>query len=121
MPANWAKNATTKVRQSQLFTQPSKKTYLLTFLLEFIDKIATSTPYTLPDTTPIISNAAFQLLAFAMERSGKAKCNATSFGDILSASFLDPLNMTQSKLLDSASEDGVFGGDFKAASIGEPA
>ncbi|KJR83623.1 alkaline D-peptidase [Sporothrix schenckii 1099-18] len=88
---------------------------------DFITKIGASTPYALPDTTPIISNAAFQLLAFAIERSGKAKCKATSFDAILSASFLQPLNMTRSGLLTPSSESQVFGGDFHSSSIGEPA
>lgn len=89
--------------------------------VDFIGTLAASTPYALPDTTPIISNAAFQLLAFAIERSGKAKCNATSFESILSASFLQPLNMTNSGLLNSSSEADVFGGAFKSKDIGEPA
>ncbi|KAL3298353.1 beta-lactamase family protein, partial [Colletotrichum asianum] len=34
---------------------------------DFVEKFATQSPLFLPDTTPVISNAAFQLLAFALE------------------------------------------------------
>lgn len=94
---------------------------LLTMLSDFISKLDATAPYALPDTTPIISNAAFQLLAFAIERSGKAKCSAADFESVLSASFLQPLNMTKSGLLAPSSEADVFGRDIKSYAIGEPA
>ncbi|CAK7228514.1 hypothetical protein SBRCBS47491_006930 [Sporothrix bragantina] len=87
----------------------------------FIDKLTSFAPYMLPDTTPILSNAAFQLLAFAMERSISKKCNATDFASILSDSFLQPLNMSGSGLLSPLAEANVFGGDISSSFVGEPA
>lgn len=83
--------------------------------------MAGSTPYVLPDTTPILSNAAFQLLAFALERSSQKKGNGTDFSSIMTTSFLQPLNMTQSGLLSPLSEAGVFEKDLKCSALGEPA
>ncbi|CAK7225880.1 hypothetical protein SEUCBS140593_006053 [Sporothrix eucalyptigena] len=88
---------------------------------DFLNQLTSYAPYTLPDTTPILSNAAFQLLAFAIEQSSTKKCNATDFGSILSESFLGPLNMANSGLLSASNEATVFGGDFSSSFVGEPA
>ncbi|KAH6645383.1 beta-lactamase/transpeptidase-like protein [Truncatella angustata] len=85
---------------------------------KFLDAIFSSVPYFLPDTTPIISNAAFQLLAYAIEsKTGR------SFSDALSSSVLDALNMTQTGLLSPST--AVFGGqppkNFTSSGAGDPA
>lgn len=65
----------------------------------------------------MVSNAAFQLLAFAMMKSNGTE----SFGEVLSTTTLEPLNMTSSQLLGCKSA-AVFGReDFNASQVGEPA
>ncbi|ORY70268.1 beta-lactamase/transpeptidase-like protein [Pseudomassariella vexata] len=61
---------------------------------KFLDAFASKPAVFLPDTTPMISNAAFQLLAFALESQ-----TSTSFCNTLSSSILNPLNMSQTGLL----------------------
>lgn len=76
--------------------------------------ISSKTPYYLADTTPIVSNAAFQLLAYAIEtRSGQL------FSDCLRQSVLEPSNMTQSGLLDADTQ--IFGDGLNRTTTGEPA
>ncbi|KAF7541167.1 hypothetical protein G7054_g832 [Neopestalotiopsis clavispora] len=80
----------------------------------FVEAASTQVPYFLADTTPIISNTAFQLLAYAIEaRTGQ------SFSDYLAQSILEPLNMPQSGLLGADTQ--IFGDDLNLAAAGEPA
>lgn len=63
------------------------------------------------------SNVAFQLLAFAMMRKNGTK----SFGEVLSSTTIQPLNMTKTELLGCKSA-AVFGHqDFNVSQVGEPA
>lgn len=82
----------------------------------FWDKMAIQSPLFLPDTTPIDSNIAFQLLAFALEREVE---NAT-YAQILERAVFEPSNMTRSGLLGDA-EWTVFGGEVDIEAEGEPA
>ncbi|ETS73164.1 hypothetical protein PFICI_15109 [Pestalotiopsis fici W106-1] len=80
----------------------------------FVEAISVQVPYFLADTTPIISNAAFQLLAYAIEtRSGQL------FSDYLAKSILEPSNMTQSGLLRADTQ--VFGDSLNFTATGEQA
>ena len=64
----------------------------------------------------MVSNTAFQLLAFALEKK-----NGKAFSEILSATTLQPLNMTRSSLLGCKSSQ-VFGRqDLNVSQVGEPA
>ncbi|KAK9413683.1 putative Beta-lactamase-related domain-containing protein [Seiridium unicorne] len=81
---------------------------------KFLDAVTSLTPYFLPDTSPVVSNAAFQLLAYAIQsHSGK------SFSETLSTSMLDALNMTESGLLGNDTQ--VFGQSLDQTFMGEPA
>ncbi|OAA68550.1 Beta-lactamase/transpeptidase-like protein [Niveomyces insectorum RCEF 264] len=82
----------------------------------FAGNLTGTTPYFLPDTTPILSNAAFQLLAFALEQS-----LGSDFASILSAGVFQPLNMTQTSFLSPSSEAAVFARDLRSSDVGEPA
>jgi hypothetical protein len=82
----------------------------------FFDEIASQTPLFLPDTTPINSNIAFQLLAFALEREVR---NAT-YAQILEQAIFEPSNMTHSGLLGDV-EWAPFGGEVDSEADGEPA
>ncbi|KAK1656495.1 beta-lactamase/transpeptidase-like protein [Colletotrichum phormii] len=88
---------------------------------EFIEKFSNEPPLFLPDTTPIISNAAFQLLALALEANKAEGSGNTVFDIILAASVLEPLNMTNSGLLSSIKDAKVFARDLNVSAIGEPA
>ncbi|OAQ78088.1 beta-lactamase family protein [Purpureocillium lilacinum] len=55
--------------------------------------IADQQPVFLPDTTPMVSYAAFEVLAAAMERS-----KSRDFASLLQSSILGPLNMSRSGL-----------------------
>ncbi|KAK3312322.1 beta-lactamase/transpeptidase-like protein [Apodospora peruviana] len=77
----------------------------------FINSFANVSPVFLPDTTPLLSNAAFQLLAFAItSRTKTTKGPAPSFSDVLKKSVLEPLKMTHSALLDKHNAASIFGG-----------
>lgn len=79
--------------------------------------MAVKPPYFLPDTTPVISNAAFQLLAFALE----ARSNGPDFEKIISDSVFQPLKMTHSSLYTSSATTGLFGNGINDTAVGEPA
>lgn len=69
---------------------------------EFFANFIQRAPVVLPGTTPIFSNAAFQILGYALEHiTGK------SFPSMLEDGILDPLGMTSSSLL--APEDYTDG------------
>ncbi|KAK3676744.1 hypothetical protein LTR78_003521 [Recurvomyces mirabilis] len=91
---------------------------------DLLKDLAMSPPIYLPETTPIFSDAAFQLLAAALEReTGKA------FAQILSGSIFSPLNMTNTSLLAGSATNGnlsspsqLYGNDLLNTSyVGEPA
>jgi CubicO group peptidase (beta-lactamase class C family) len=84
---------------------------------EFVQAIAVKPPYFLPDTTPVISNAAFQLLAFALE----AQSNGADFEKIISGSVFRPLQMNHSSLYSSPSTGDLFGNGINDTAVGEPA
>lgn len=68
-----------------------------------------------PDTTPIVSYAAYQLLAFAMQRQS----GASDFSSVMSASVFQPLGMTGSGLLSDNPDDVFAIQDFNATQKGE--
>ncbi|VUC30939.1 unnamed protein product [Clonostachys rosea] len=71
-----------------------------------------------PDTTPIVSYTAYQLLAFAMEKRSRGQ----SFSDVLKQAVFDPLNMTSSGLLgDKSNNQSIFAiGGLNMSQTGEP-
>lgn len=81
----------------------------------FLDEVASQSPLFLPDTTPINSNIAFQLLAFALEREVE---NAT-YAQILERGVFGPSNMTRSGLLGHV-KWATFGGNADGEADGEP-
>ncbi|KAL4731333.1 hypothetical protein ACLX1H_000298 [Fusarium chlamydosporum] len=60
----------------------------------FKENFSTRSPYFLPDTTPVVSYAAWQLLVFAMEREGSG-----NWSSIVEETLLGPLNLTSSGVL----------------------
>ncbi|CAH0054544.1 unnamed protein product [Clonostachys solani] len=70
------------------------------------------------DTTPIVSYAAYQLLAFAMEKGSKGH----SFSNVLKEAVFEPLGMASSGLLDDkSSNQSVFAiGGLNMSQTGEP-
>ncbi|KXH34634.1 hypothetical protein CNYM01_03888 [Colletotrichum nymphaeae SA-01] len=88
---------------------------------EFIDNFGSQPPLFLPDTTPIISNAAFQLIALALEANKVEGSENTTFDDILATGIFEPLNMTNSGLLSSLQDAKVFARDLNDSATGEPA
>ncbi|KAF4997439.1 hypothetical protein FGRMN_3803 [Fusarium graminum] len=76
---------------------------------------ANKSPYFLPDTTPVASYAAFQLLAFAMqEESGK------EWVSVLQDTLLNPLNMTSSGVLSLEQKDIFAMESLNISMVGEP-
>ncbi|KAF9875144.1 beta-lactamase family protein [Colletotrichum karsti] len=86
---------------------------------DFIEKFATQSPLFLPDTTPVISNAAFQILALALESHRSSNGNAT-FGEIISTCMFEPLNMTNSRMLSSIMNEEIFAQALNISAVGEP-
>lgn len=85
--------------------------------IDFVQDFKDEYPIFLPDTTPMVSYAAFQLLAAAMQRDSN---NATDFSDILQQVVFGPLNMTNSGLLNKDSD--IFAADgVNLTQPGEPA
>ncbi|KAL3601256.1 hypothetical protein FPOAC2_05512 [Fusarium poae] len=66
----------------------------------FQETFATKSPYFLPDTTPVVSYAAWQLLVFAMERE-----SGSDWTSILEDTLLKPLNLTSSGVLSHDCKD----------------
>jgi CubicO group peptidase (beta-lactamase class C family) len=89
---------------------------MLTAFIAFKTAFANKSPYFLPDTTPIASYAAFQLLAFAMQRTGGAE-----WSSVLEDTLLSPLNMTSSGVLSPGSKDIFAMESLNSSLIGEPA
>jgi CubicO group peptidase (beta-lactamase class C family) len=70
----------------------------------FVSAIVNKLPFNLPDTTPLRSNAAFQLLAFAVESVTK-KPLPTTFNDHIAA----PISLDHTDFLNHKSQ--LFGSD----------
>ncbi|KAK7409300.1 hypothetical protein QQX98_008540 [Neonectria punicea] len=86
----------------------------------FASDFAEKPPVFLPDTTPVVSYAAFQLLAFAMQRECGHRRGKRSWASVLENTLLRPLNMTSSGLLSAGMTD-VFAIDgLNTSQIGEP-
>ncbi|WQF82683.1 Putative beta-lactamase/transpeptidase [Colletotrichum destructivum] len=83
---------------------------------DFIQNIGGQAPLFLPDTTPVISNAAFQLLALALE----AQSGNRTLDQVLSTGLFEPLGMANSGLLTLAENTQVFAQDLNGSAIGEP-
>ncbi|SPJ74135.1 uncharacterized protein FTOL_03865 [Fusarium torulosum] len=82
----------------------------------FEKAFANKSPYFLPDTTPIASYAAFQLLAFAMQRT-----NGAEWSSVLEETLLNPLNMASSGVLNPENKDIFAMESLNTSLIGEPA
>ncbi|KAK3375795.1 beta-lactamase/transpeptidase-like protein [Lasiosphaeria ovina] len=85
----------------------------------FINAMAQIPPLFLPDTTPVFSNAAFQLLAAALETAQRRP-----FADVLARAVLQPLNMARTALLGQrahSNTSAVFGEGLDASAMGEQA
>ncbi|KAF4344200.1 hypothetical protein FBEOM_1794 [Fusarium beomiforme] len=81
----------------------------------FLDAFTSKSPYFLPDTTPVVSYAAFQLLVFAMQRS-----EGGDWSSVLERTLLTPLNMTSSGVLTRDDKD-IFGmRRLNTSQAGEP-
>ncbi|KAL6917181.1 hypothetical protein ACHAPO_006014 [Fusarium lateritium] len=81
----------------------------------FKEAFATKSPYFLPDTTPVLSYAAWQLLVFAMERE-----SGSDWSSILGDTLLNPLNLTTSGILSHDSKDIFAMESLNTSIIGEP-
>ncbi|KAK4497020.1 hypothetical protein PRZ48_011469 [Zasmidium cellare] len=82
----------------------------------FLRKLAKKAPVYLPDTTPVFSHAAFQLIAFAIE----AKCRRP-FATVLQERILSKLNMSSTSLLSKTSSTPFGAGLSNTYTLGEPA
>lgn len=89
---------------------------MLTAFTVFEKAFANKSPYFLPDTTPIASYAAFQLLAFAMQRT-----NGAEWSSVLEETLLNPLNMASSGVLNPENKDIFAMESLNTSLIGEPA
>ncbi|KAB5580929.1 beta-lactamase/transpeptidase-like protein [Coniochaeta sp. 2T2.1] len=82
----------------------------------FITSFASLPPIFHPNTTPLFSHAAFQLLALALS----SYTNTTSFSSLLSTTLLTPLNLNQTSLL-SPSSLFPLGNPLPPSTPGSPA
>ncbi|KAH8895799.1 beta-lactamase/transpeptidase-like protein [Thozetella sp. PMI_491] len=87
---------------------------------KFLDVVSGAPPNFLPDTTPIVSNAAFQLLALALSEASSAS-HGKDFAEIMSTSIFQPLGMTGSSVLGSNNTSDIFAGGLGSGVLGEPA
>ncbi|KAF4982476.1 hypothetical protein FZEAL_1901 [Fusarium zealandicum] len=86
----------------------------------FASDFSRKSPIFLPDTTPVVSYAAFQLIVFAMQRDNGYGNGQEDWASILQRTVLSPLNMTSSGLLSPDSKK-VFAIDtLNTSQIGEP-
>jgi len=81
----------------------------------FKDAFATKSPYFLPDTTPVVSYAAWQLLVFAMQKD-----SGDEWSSIIEETLLNPLNMTSSGVLGHDIKDIFAMESLNTSIIGEP-
>ncbi|KAF4959261.1 hypothetical protein FSARC_10777 [Fusarium sarcochroum] len=86
----------------------------------FAKAFAGKAPYFLPDTSPVVSYAAFQLLAFAMQRSDGYGSDGDGWASVLESTLLGPLNMTSSGVLSSDHKDVFAIDSLNISQIGEP-
>ncbi|KPM43789.1 hypothetical protein AK830_g2769 [Neonectria ditissima] len=87
-----------------------------TFASDFAEK----SPIFLPDTTPVVSYAAFQLLVFAMQRESDHGRGESSWASLLESTLLRPLNMSSSSLLSPIAKDVFANEGMNISQIGEP-
>ncbi|KAL0937183.1 beta-lactamase family protein [Colletotrichum truncatum] len=87
---------------------------------QFLEEFSTVPPLFRPDTTPLISNAGFQLLALALEARTSNDITST-FDHVLYSSVFEPLNMTKSRLLSSTDDTDIYAHDLNASAVGDPA
>lgn len=92
----------------------------LTHSAAFAKAFAGKSPYFLPDTSPVVSYAAFQLLAFAMQRSDGHGSDGDGWASVLENTLLDPLNMTTSGVLTSEDKDIFAIDSLNTSQVGEP-
>ncbi|KAJ9157006.1 Beta-lactamase/transpeptidase-like protein [Coniochaeta hoffmannii] len=85
----------------------------------FITSFATMPALFLPNTTPIFSHAAFQLLAFAITSQNMS--TKAAFPDILTNSILHPLNLTRTTLLSPFNSGSLLGHPVSPSQKGEQA
>ncbi|KAB5530483.1 beta-lactamase/transpeptidase-like protein [Coniochaeta sp. 2T2.1] len=85
----------------------------------FITSFASLPPIFHPNTTPLFSHAAFQLLALALT----SYTNTTSFPSLLSTTLLTPLNLTHTSLLSPSTSSSLFplGNPLPPSTPGSPA
>ena len=81
----------------------------------FKETFATTSPYFLPDTTPVVSYAAWQLLVFAMQRE-----SGDEWSSIIEETLLNPLNMTSSGVLGHGIKDIFAMESLNTSIVGEP-
>jgi CubicO group peptidase (beta-lactamase class C family) len=72
-------------------------------------------PYFLPDTTPVVSYAAWQLIVFAMQKD-----SGDEWSSIVERTLLNPLNMTSSGVLGHDIKDIFALESLNTSIIGEP-
>lgn len=82
----------------------------------FMNSLAAEPFIFLPDTTPTVSYAAFQLLAFAMQRNR----HMDNFQGILDEALFEPLNMTETGLLNKDMADIFAIDSLNMSQFGEP-
>ena len=85
---------------------------------DFVHKFAKEAPVFLPDTTPVVSYAAFQLLAFAMERGSG---DGSDYSRLLDEAIFEPLNMGDTGLLSNEMESVLGIDGLNLSQHGEPA
>ncbi|OIW35475.1 beta-lactamase/transpeptidase-like protein [Coniochaeta ligniaria NRRL 30616] len=86
----------------------------------FLSSLAKSPPIFLTNTTPLFSNAAYQLLALAM--TAAQPNTTTTFPSLLNTTLLTPLNLSHTVLLTPSTSPLLFPGtDLSPSTLGEPA
>ncbi|KAI1077836.1 beta-lactamase/transpeptidase-like protein [Whalleya microplaca] len=83
---------------------------------DFLDTFASRPALFLPDTTPIISNAAYQLVAVALESHKKG-----TYSDIFSKSVIDPLHLEKTGFICKDKAQTLFGQSLNTSTKGEQA
>ncbi|KAM0430002.1 hypothetical protein ACHAPT_006008 [Fusarium lateritium] len=88
--------------------------------VSFVNDFAEKPPVFLPDTTPVVSYAAFQLLAFAMERQQEQKKGSNTWSSVLDDALLRPLNLISTGLLHPDDADIFAFEGLNTSQVGEP-
>lgn len=103
--ADWRKSAPKSVRIHCLYHYSANSN---SEFLEFFNGILKSHPLAPTSTTPIYSNAAFQILGYVLEEiTGK------SYETVLKEELINPLNLTRSSYSHPGAKVGVIPGDPK--------